>query len=160
MKTRYIFNFLILVLSATFFAANCDAAKMKAPVGKWETNTEAKKSFETAKLMPDYTYYYIGSITEPESVIAVSNTFKLSPSRAWAKVDEMSEKVLRGWAQAWKADGHDSADLSGGNILTPDGKKAGIWYSHYPANIVTFPEPGTLTVFQPHPVSGSPAVQD
>ena len=156
MKKQHIFSLLLLVFGMTFFVSNSIASHTPthAPMGLMKADAAAKKIFEDGKALPDYTYYYVGSIIEPDSVIAIKKGFTLRDSRIWTKVEDMSNTNVRTWLQAWKNDGHEFSDLNGGVILTPDGKEAGIWYSHYPGGAVMMPIPGVLDVFQPQPVGG------
>ena len=157
MKLQKILTILFLSLSMTCFVSNGIASHSPthAPMGQMKVDAAAKTAFETGKGLPDYTYYYSGgSIIEPDSVIAIKKGYTLRDTRVWSKVDDMEDRVIRTWLQAWKNDGHESSDLNGGVILDPDGKQAGIWYSHYPGGAVMVPIPGVLDIFTPQPPSG------
>jgi len=159
MKLHRLFSLLFLIFGMTFFVSNGLAAHntpTHGPMGAMKADAAAKKAFEEGKMLPDHTYYYLGgSIVEPDSVIAIKKGFTLRDSKVWSKVEDMSDKVVRGWLQAWKNDGHAFSDLNGGVLLAPDGAQVGIWYSHYPGSAVMMPKPGVLDVFQPHPDVGS-----
>lgn len=157
MRMEHIFRLFFLVLSVTLFVSDGSAANV--PMGSWNADTTTKQSIESGKLLPNHTYYYSGSMSSPDCFIAIDNQYTLRKSPVWAKAEEMSEKVLKGWLQSFKTQGMESSSIGGGVILTPDGKKAGVFYSHYPVNIVQMPEPGILEIFQPHPVGGQKAGQ-
>jgi len=146
------YRFLLWVLVVGLFANNA-AAMVHA--GKWEVDQRIQQAFETGKLLPDHTYYYLGSYAAPTTVIALDNHYTLRENNVWAKVDEMSEKVLKGWLNVYRTEGSTYFDYSGGVILTPDGKRAGVWYSPNTVNIVEMPDPGVLVIFQPHTPSGA-----
>ena len=156
MKAQYIFKSLFLfILSGIFFVSMGIASHTPthAPLGVMKADATAKAAFETGKALPDYTYYYVGgSIIEPDSVIGLKKGYILRESKVWAKVGNMDNQVIKTWLQAWKNDGHALSDMNGGVILDPDGKQAGIWYSHYPVGVVMMPIPGVLDIFQPHPL--------
>jgi len=157
MKLHRIFSLLFVILSLTFFISTGFAAHTPThgPMGEMKDDAVAKKALEDGKMLPDHTYYFLGgSITEPDSIIALKKGYTLRDSKIWTKVQDMSPKVIRGWIQAWKNDGHSFSDMNGGVLLDPDGKEAGIWYSHYPGSAVMMPSPGVLDVFQPHPSVG------
>ena len=150
MKTRHsfhIYDFSLLILGFAFFVGGCTAA---VPTGKWEVDTGVQRSFEAGTLLPDHTYYYLGSYSRPDTVIAINNQYALRDNHVWAKVDEMSEKVLKGWLNLYRTTGPAAFNYYGGVILAPDGQQAGIWYSKGIINIIRMPEPGVLEVFQPH----------
>jgi hypothetical protein len=121
-------------------------------MGEMKADAKAKKAFEEGKMLPDYTYYYLGgSIVEPDSVIALKKGVTLRDNRIWTKVLDMDDGMIRTWIQAWKNDGHALSDLNGGVITNSEGKEVGIWYSHFPGSVVMEPIPGVLDVFQPRP---------
>lgn len=155
MKEQNFFKslFLLVVLCMTFFISNASAVNspLHPPMGKWVANEEAKQFFIKGEVVPGYTYYYIGPLAEPDSVIAISSEYKLRDTKIWTKVLDMSNAVIRGWLTGWKNDGHGVNELNGGIILAPDGKKVGIWYSHYARGTVTMSSPGVIDIFQPHP---------
>lgn len=142
-------HFLLLIFVSTFFVGGCTA---KVPTGKWEVDLEVQKAFEAGTFLPDYTYYYLGSYVRPDTVIAINNHYTLHDNHVWAKVDEMSEKVLKGWLNMYRTTGPASFNYYGGVILAADGQQAGIWYSKNIINIIQMPEPGVIQVFQPHPI--------
>ncbi len=155
MKPRRIFSFLFLLFSMTFLVSYGIASHTPThgPMGNMKTDAGAKSAFETGKALADHTYYYSGgSIIEPDSVIAIKKGYTLRDSKVWARVDDMEDRVVRTWLQAWKADGHTAADMSGGVLLDSDGKQAGIWYSHFPRGSILVPIPGVLDVFPPQPI--------
>jgi hypothetical protein len=157
MKLQRISSVLFFILSVTFFVSMGIAAHtpIHGPMGEMKADAAAKTAFETAKALPDHTYYYAGgSIIEPDSVIAIKKGYTLRDTKVWSKVEDMDDRVIRTWIQAWKNDGHSLSELNGGVILDADGKQAGIWYSHYTGGAVMMPIPGVLDVFTPQPTIG------
>lgn len=122
------------------------------PTGTWQVEREAQMTFETATVLPDHTYYYLGSSGAPTAVIAISNEFDLR-TKVWAQV-EITDKILRGWRQWHTATGTSPCRYYSGVILTPDGRQAGVWYSQNIINTVRMPEPGVLEIFQPFSTPG------
>lgn len=157
MKLQRILSVLFLVLGLTFYASSGYSAHTPthSPMGEMKEDAKAKKAFEEGKMLSDYTYYFLGgSIVEPDSVIALKKGTTLRDSKVWSKVQDMEDRVIRTWIQAWKNDGHALSDLHGGVILNSEGKEVGIWYSHFPGSAVMEPIPGVLDIFQPQPVGG------
>jgi len=158
MKFQRVFSILFLILGFTFYVSSGLASHTPThgPMGEMKDDVAAKKSFEEGKMLQDHVYYYLGgSIVQPDSIIALKKGYKLRDSKVWSKVDDMSPSIIRGWLQAWKNDGHAFSDMNGGVLLAPDGKEAGIWYSHYPGSAVMMPSPGVMDVYQPHPRVGN-----
>lgn len=140
----------VLVFLVALSLAGCAAGP---PGGKWEIEPEVLQLFESGTVLPDHTYYYLGSITAPDSVIAIDHRFTLR-TRVWAQID-LTEHMLNGWLQ-WHRTEHYGAgcEYRGGVILTPDGQRAGFWYSRNIINIVRMPEPGVIEVYQPRSIAG------
>lgn len=149
MKVPYFFRFLLLFFGLIVLPG-CAAT---VPGGKWETDIGVQRAFEAGTVFPDHTYYYLGSSAAPGSIIAISNRFILR-TRVWAQVD-MTEETLNGWLQWYKTDQITGCDYYGGVILTPDGQRAGLWYSQNIINLIRMPEPGVVEVYQPHSISGA-----
>ncbi|MBM9536490.1 hypothetical protein [Desulfobulbus alkaliphilus] len=152
MKTHSSSIFFLLSLFICFTLLLISGCSSKIPNGAWQVDREAQKSFKTATVLPDHTYYYLGSSSAPASVVAISNEFVLR-TRVWARVD-ISENILRGWRQWHTAIENSSCRYFGGVILAPDGRQAGVWYSQNIINTVRMPEPGVLEIFQPVSTSG------
>lgn len=129
------------------------------PAGQWEIDSGVQQLVESGTVLPEHRYYYIGSITAPDSIIAISNRYTLR-TRVWADID-LDEARLNGWLQWWRTEHYGpGCEYRGGLILTPDGQQAGIWYSRNIINIVQMPEPGVLEVFQPRTVTGGTCGRD
>ncbi len=154
MKAITMKSFLFLMLSGILLAG-CAA---KVPSGKWEVTPGVQQAFEAGTILPHHTYYYLGSSSAPDSVIAIDNHYTLR-TKVWAQVDLTKER-LNGWLNWYRTEPARDCEYYGGVILTPDGKQAGVWYSQNIINIIQMPEPGVLVVYQPHSVSletcGSP----
>lgn len=151
-----LFSRLVLVLFATVVLNGCAASQ---PGGKWEIEPEVQLLFESGTVLPDHTYYYLGSYTAPDSIIAISNQFTLR-TRVWAQVD-LTGDMLNGWLQWYRTEHYGpGCEYRGGVILTPDGRQAGLWYSRNIINIIRMPEPGVLEVYQPHSISGRTCGQE
>jgi hypothetical protein len=149
MQNLHIFRFLLLFLVCTFLAG-CAA---KVPGGKWEVDLSVQQAFESGTVFPDHTYYYLGSVSAPGSIIAINNRIALR-TRVWAQV-EMNEEILNGWLNWYRTEKTTGCEYYGGVILTPDGQQAGLWYSQNIINIIRMPEPGVIEVYQPHSISGA-----
>jgi len=157
MKLHRMLTLFFLTFSMSFLVSNSIASHtpLHAPMGEMKADATAKTAFETGKALADYTYYFAGgSIIEPDSIIALKKGVTLRDAKVWSKVEDMGDRIIRTWLQAWKEDGHNLSDMNGGIILDPDGKQVGIWYSHYPGGAVMMPLPGVFDVFTPQPPLG------
>ncbi len=123
------------------------------PSGKWLKNSDGGLPFKNRTILPDHTYYFIGNEVTPESIIAVDNRYTLK-TRVWSRVD-ITRKILDDWMFWIDSRLSLTCPYYGGVLLTPDGDKAGIWYSKKLISVVKMPEPGVLQVYAPYNTSGS-----
>ena len=123
------------------------------PNGKWVRNPDDRQIFESKTLLKDHTYYYRGSETSPDSIIAIDNKYKLK-TNVWSHVD-ITQKMLDDWIYWLTIRPSLTCPHTGGAIITPDGQKAGVWYSRKQISTVKVPEPGVLQVYPPVSVAGS-----
>lgn len=136
------------------FLALVTGCSASVPAGQWRTDPAVAAWFEAGRVLPGYTYYYLGSSTAPDSIIAIDHRFTLR-SRVWAQV-ELDQRMLNGWLQWYRSvQPPAGCEFRGGIIETSTGEPAGYWYSRNPINIVHLPEPGVLEVFQPHTLGGA-----
>lgn len=150
MRILHVF-FLVLVSFAllTFFSG----CAQNGASGKWVTSSNVERLFETKTVLPDHTYYYRGNERTPESIIAIDNTYTLQ-TKVWTRV-AISQKILDGWIYWINTRTNLTCPYRGGTILTPDGQKAGIWYSRKLITTVKVPESGVIQVYPPFSIQGS-----
>lgn len=125
-----------------------------SPSGKWARSKDGGLPFENRTILPDHTYYFIGNEVTPESIIAVDNRYTLKTG-VWSPVT-ITRKILDEWMFWIDTRLSLTCTYYGGILLTPDGDKAGIWYSRKLISVVKTPEPGVLQVYAPYNPSGSP----
>ncbi|HEB70598.1 MAG TPA: hypothetical protein ENI88_13425 [Desulfobulbus sp.] len=144
--------FLSVLLCALFIFIVSGCAR-STPSGKWLKSRDGGLSFENRAILPDHTYYFIGNEVTPEAIIAVDNRYRLK-TRVWSRVD-ITQKMLNDWMFWIDTRLSPACPHYGGVILTPDGDKAGVWYSRKWKSVVKVPEPGVLQVYKPYSLSGS-----
>lgn len=143
---------LCLVLSLMIAMAGCAGNSFQTPQGEWIEEEGIQKVIESGALFPGHAYYYLGSITAPDSFIAIDNRWRLR-TRVWAEV-EMNPQRLAGWLQWYRSHQYGACEYRGGRILAPDGGEVGYWYSQNQFNIIYSPEPGVLEVYKPNAGGG------
>jgi hypothetical protein len=101
-----------------------------------------------ATLLKNHTYYYRGTSTEPDSIIAVDNQFSMT-SKVWARVD-ITQQMLDEWA-FWidTYRGWWNCPYRGVMLLAPDGKQIGVGYSRFTFTVVKMTGPGAFVVYPP-----------
>ena len=141
------------VLVLLFALSPLSGCVQSGPVGKWETNGDATRVFESKTLLQDHTYYFRGSEGTPDAVIAIDNRYTLQ-TKVWSKV-AITQEILDDWMYWLNVDASILCPYVGGVIITPDGDTAGIWYSNKRVTAVKTPEPGVLQVYPPYNPTGS-----
>ena len=144
----------IRVLLWPALAAALGACASAGPSGSWVGNLEAGRAFEAGEVFPGHKYYYVGSHSAPDGVIAIDPRFRLKEGNIWAAVDA-DEATLAEWRAWWRAGAFHHCMYMGGLILTPSGERAGYWYSPFLFNRVRMTGDGELVVLQPHDLSGA-----
>lgn len=140
---------LFLPLFVIFVLTGCVGT---VPAGKWQVDEEVRQAFVSGVILPEHSYYYLGSVTAPDSIIAIDNHFTLR-TKVWAQAD-FSREMFDAWLNWYRTEKFTACPYYGGVILTPDGKRAGVWYSPNIFNIIQMPEPGVIVVFQPYSYAG------
>ncbi len=111
---------------------------------------DVDRMFEPPKptLLADHTYYFRGTETEPDSIIAIDNQFTMN-SKAWSRVD-INQKMLDDWA-FWMDTylGWWNCPYRGVILLAPDGQQVGVGYSKYTFSVVKMTGPNALVVYPP-----------
>ncbi len=135
----------ILVLVFLLLPAGCG---LKAGMDQAPFSSEVDRLFESATLLPDHTYYFIGSEMDPDAVIAVDNRFQLR-TRVWSRA-EANRKLLEQWAfQARTYHGWWNCPYRGVVLLAEDGQKVGVGYSRWTFSVVRRVGPGTIEIYPP-----------
>ena len=147
-KTLHVWLSLLFCL----LMAGCASTGPAKPKGQWLEEEGVQATIERGTVFPHHTYYYLGSITAPDTFIAIDNRWQLH-SRVWAEV-AMSPVRLAGWLQWYRSENYGACDYRGGRILASDGSQVGYWYSRNPYNTIYVSEPGVIEIYKPHNVAG------
>ncbi|MCL7487167.1 MAG: hypothetical protein M8357_03190 [Desulfobulbaceae bacterium] len=146
---KYIQRACIIILFC-FLASGCAISSNQ---GRMVRSGEVDQLIESAAVLPDHTYYYTGPGAEPDAIVALDNRFTLQ-SKYWVRVDDVAEQLKR-WDLLLDNDTRMRNIYEGFWIMTPDGRRAGIWYSQYDQGFVRFPDESTIILYTPIiPVEG------
>lgn len=127
-------------------------------LGKLVQAAEVTQIIETASVLPDHTYYFAGSRSEPDAIIAINNSFTLKEGKSWTRVDNIANQ-LESWNRQidnahripFESEGPITLSpyYTGAKIITPDGRQAGIWYSRHDHTVIESPDPSTVIIYAP-----------
>lgn len=122
----------VLLLGLTLGAAVSEAAGLFAAYGKIAPSADAAKVFESFKVLPNYLYYKSGADLYPGAIMGLDRAYTLD-SDLWKPMN-LTEKMLKEIVGDMQSKGMEVDELVHGfDILGPDGKKIGIWYSNFKA---------------------------
>ncbi len=134
-----------LIIPLLFTLTGC----ITIPPASYSYDQQVDRQFETPPtLLKKHTYYYIGTSTEPDAIIAIDNQFRME-SQVWSKVD-ITQDLLDKWA-FWIDTylGWWNCPYRGVRLLSPDGTQIGVGYSRWTFSVIKSPEPGTVVVYPP-----------
>jgi hypothetical protein len=101
--------------------------------GSLKRDTEVQQAFETNKVPMGYKYYYYGD-SEPYVVIGIEPEYEMD-SKMWREVTPDTEDFKEMIRWIWEDYGYYKF---GADILDPQGKKMGIFYSSIRGTSVKF----------------------
>lgn len=125
--------------SILLFLAGC------ADYASFHRDPQVLKSFQNYEMVAGYHYYYSGRENKPSAIIGIDPSYTFS-SNLWTAIEPLhfQKMVDRMFPPGY-------ANLYGADILTPDGRKAGIWYSWVPNYSARF-EGRRIFVRSPEPL--------
>jgi len=116
----FLFTALLMLILA---APACSTSQVT-----FRRNSEVNAAFEAGRVLPEYRYYYSGPDAEPLAIVGIRREYPFEQG-LWKGV-ALSEAQLRNWV--WMIDTSTRSSrirYYGAQILAPDGKEIGIWYS-------------------------------
>jgi hypothetical protein len=97
--------------------------------GHLQPSSAVTAIFKTDRILPDHKYYYCGPDGWPDAIIALDNRFTLVSDQWTAfKPSPKRLKQLMDYNQTYYGTNAHHFPY-GYTILTPDGRKVGVWYS-------------------------------
>ena len=91
--------------------------------GKLQYNNEVGLAFQNFEMLDDYEYYFSGRPNKPSAIIGIDPAFEFE-SRFWNVIEPEKFETMVG-----RLSPPEYGFLYGAVMLTPDGRKAGVWYS-------------------------------
>ena len=112
--------------------------------GSIKRDVEVQQAFESNQVPMDYKYYYYGD-SEPYAIFGIESKYEMN-SRAWREATPDTEDFKEMVRWIWEDYGYYKF---GANILDPQGKKVGIYYSAIRETAVKFVNDNQIMVM-PH----------
>ena len=119
--------------------------------GMLRSDQEIRQSFESYQVPADLKYYYFGTTSYPTALIGINNDLTLK-SRLWREVDPDTERFRQMVFRVWPGENLYFYGPRGSNIMDPEGKKVGIWYSYTLYAALKFSEDRKTIEVMPDPL--------
>jgi len=116
--------------------------------GRLQSSPDITRTFETYQIMPDHTYYYRGTFSQPFVMVGINKNYALN-SKLWLEVDPHS-KDFRTLIDRISVQGSGGTTQPWGfTILDHSGNVVGVWYSAIRAAAVEVNENGQIVNLSP-----------
>ncbi len=132
----------VLFLMAGSLLAGCFGA-----YGDLRSDPSVTLQFKEVRVPDGYRYFYNGRKFMPYAVVGIDPDIRFN-SRMWSPVDPKGEDFKR--MLDFMYDQYRGTDPMGAEILDPQGKRVGIWYSTYRHTAVKIEKDGSLSVLSPY----------
>lgn len=110
-------------------------------------NQELNNQFLSYQVLPDYTYYFSGGYDKPNAILGIHKDYQLVQG-LWQSV-EITPGLMEKWIKTIAPEDYRKGGYFASYIMTPDGKRAGIWYSIQDSTPVKFPGDNKIEVYTP-----------
>lgn len=144
------------IVVAAFTLTGCAAHNY----GTLKESHEVTRQFTEGDPVSSYAYYYYGRANKPSAVIGIDNTLKFE-SDLWKPVPATGD-ALASWidSRTGRISTHSGSARYGGRyqgaeILDPNGRQVGVWYSKFDWGVIKFPEAGRIVVYSPEERPGA-----
>jgi hypothetical protein len=116
-----------------------------ANYARFQIDDQVEQAFKQYKPIDGFHYYYSGRENKPSAIIGIDPAYKFS-SKFWTAIEptQFKKMVDRMFPPSYSM-------LYGADILTPDGKRAGVWYSWVDIHSAKFVG-DKIIVYSPEPV--------
>jgi hypothetical protein len=140
---------LILLLLLGLNLAACSGSLFRN-YGRILPSEEVDRDIEACVVRPEIRYYTSGSDLYPNAMIGLHRDYRLDRDTLWKEVT-MTPVKLREVIGFMKAKAFEFRQFPHGfDLLDPEGKKIGFWYSIFTARtFLRFEEDGTVMILTP-----------
>ena len=142
MRTWALYLLLAVAASTMLGCAPCEEC------GSLKRQHDITNLFLNNEIIPGYTYYYNGRDQWPDAIMAIDPNYTVQAD-FWKPVGLEGEELSEWLRQAtiWKQPRR--ASLNGAEILDPNGKRVGVFFSKFDSLITKFQPDNVIQVFPP-----------
>jgi len=117
------------LLMVSLLAGCASKQEARGNNGTLKLSLEVSQIFETYQVLPEYRYYYTGSVTKPNAIMGIDRNYTLD-TRLWNEVVNLTPEQLKKRVDLMNGFRPPTRTF-GAYILDGSGEQVGIWYSPY-----------------------------
>ena len=121
--------------------------KARGNFGILKPSLEVSRIFESYRVLPQYKYYFSGSITKPRAIMGIDRNYTLATG-LWKEAADLTPEQLKRWVDQMLGFLPPTRTF-GAYILGPAGEQVGIWYSPDNDNSVTVQPDNRVEIIPP-----------
>ena len=141
MSRKHVRRVMCLLAIVAAFAGGCSMAN----IGSVRTSAEVARQFENLEINPNYRYWYLNQENNPYGVVGLDREYQLDGGPMWRALapDSATFRKVVGLVQSFPM---PSSSTSGYDIIDPQGRPIGVWYSSLSAGITVDPAAKAVSV--------------
>jgi hypothetical protein len=121
--------------------------KARGNFGILKLSREVSRIFESYQVLPEYNYYFSGSVTKPRAIMGIDRNYTLATG-LWKEATDLTPELLKKWVDQILGFLPPTRTF-GAYILGPNGQQVGIWYSPQNDNSVTVQPDKRIEIIPP-----------
>jgi len=127
--------------------------------GRIHWDAAVTDAFKTAKVDPNYRYYYYGVGMQTYAIVGLEPKWEIN-SKMWRQLQADSQEFKVIASRIWADTFYAPYRARGGNIMDPNGEKVGIYYSTLSYPTVKFEPDNQVTVILDTPFMYGPGADN
>jgi len=135
------------ILMISLLAGCASNHKARGNFGILKLSREVSRIFETFQVLPQYKYYFSGSVTKPRAIMGIDRNYTLATG-LWKEAADLTPEQLKKWVDQMLGFLPPTRTF-GAYILGPNGQRVGIWYSPHNDNSVTVQPDNRIEIIPP-----------
>ena len=118
--------------------------------GNLKRSRDIDNAFLAYEVLPDHRYYTSGGYDAPNAILAINRDYELVTD-LWQSIPNVDSAQIRKWMDAISPKENYSGANSyfGAYILSPEGKRVGVWYAKQNSTVIKFYAGNKVEVYTP-----------
>jgi hypothetical protein len=121
-------TWLFLLLAVCLSTMAC-SGRLFQSFGRIDLSVETTRAFENYSVDTDFRYFVSGSDTYTNAIIGLHRDYRIDPKSLWKEVDMTTDVMQKIVGNMREKTSSRLLSLYGFELLDPQGKPIGVWYS-------------------------------